>query len=922
MIDITKIFNRKALIAIGILCLLFLIAAAAVVLNLGRLVDSNKEVLLAQAEKALGRKPSVEKIDVTLWSGIGVRLTNFSLADDPKFSVKDFIKTPSVLIDLQLWPLLFKREIAVGRFILQDPVIEIVRDQKGQWNAASLGKPEEASKTGGVPSPASVDSAPKSTERLMLSNFQVRNGELRFVDKQGGKELRVSQCDLSVTNFFSTLQPYNFHLSAAILSDKRNLDVQGEGNKDKSAESAFSVYPVEGRLKIDSLPMDKIVNALPFLMDYLPDGLELSGSMQANAKFQMYEKNISLPEIDFQSGLFGSAKPNFLFKGKIEKLTSVKDININGDAQFDSIDAGKLLKMPLLSKSLPAEWKAEGSLSGLAHFEGNSGNLKFHGEIDGTECEMAYADYYRKPKGTAFRWIADARLAETPVAIDKTNLRIDKTEITGSGKIPRDKNGALEFSLSMPSAKLDNIKRISPLLAKYDPVGSLAAQLEIKRKGDALSLQGTLGLKQVQAKVPSLTKPISNLNAQVLLNGDKAEVKECSFNIGRSAVNLSAQAEKINPPALTFRVSAPEFYLDDLRQNAEASAKPDMLNDAVCDGRFWSDKGGYAAKGNLVSPKGRFSGMDYSNLKGDFNLAKRVLTIGNLAAETLSGALKGKAEYDFNASPPRFAIGAQAEKLNIAEYFTGAGSSLPKSMEGRLNFNLGLEGNGAEWKAIQSTLKGNGEIEILDGVILDANIADGVLKGMTGMPGLTNFIAPDLQAKFPSVFASRNTLFNALQAIFTVSDGKIQFSDLVISATDWTVNGGGWMNFDRLVDSTGVLNLSKGFSDNLIQKASLFRYLADEKNRIAIPFALSGAFPNIKPAPDASLAQILQNALLGKGLEQLQKKGLPNLAPLFNLKQKASPAAATGELEAATPAKTAPFNPFDLLQGVLNKPKK
>ena len=55
------------------------------VLNINFLVRRNKEYLIGRIEQALGRKITVDQIDVTLWPP-GARLKNFAVADDPAAS--------------------------------------------------------------------------------------------------------------------------------------------------------------------------------------------------------------------------------------------------------------------------------------------------------------------------------------------------------------------------------------------------------------------------------------------------------------------------------------------------------------------------------------------------------------------------------------------------------------------------------------------------------------------------------------------------------------------------------------------------------------------------------------------------------------------------------------------------------------------
>ena len=129
---------RKWIIAASALLVLCLVAFVAL-LNLNALISRNKDYLLAQAEQALGRKVSVGDAELTIFDGIGVRLTNFVLADDPAYSSEDFVRAKDMQINVELWPL-FRKEFQVKRIILHEPVIRLIRNVNGDFNFATLGK--------------------------------------------------------------------------------------------------------------------------------------------------------------------------------------------------------------------------------------------------------------------------------------------------------------------------------------------------------------------------------------------------------------------------------------------------------------------------------------------------------------------------------------------------------------------------------------------------------------------------------------------------------------------------------------------------------------------------------------------------------------------------------------------------------------
>src|SRR5919106_1701423 len=118
---------RKRIIGGGVLGF-----SSVLVFGLGKvnfLVRHNKDYLIGQMEQVLGRKISVDQIEVALWP-VGARLVNFAMADDPAFSAADFLRAKDLRIDFRPLPLLLG-QLRLTRIVLETPVITIIRDARG-----------------------------------------------------------------------------------------------------------------------------------------------------------------------------------------------------------------------------------------------------------------------------------------------------------------------------------------------------------------------------------------------------------------------------------------------------------------------------------------------------------------------------------------------------------------------------------------------------------------------------------------------------------------------------------------------------------------------------------------------------------------------------------------------------------------------
>src|SRR5919108_4670188 len=110
---------RKRIIGAVVLALSSVLVL--VLINVNLLVRRNKDFLIGQMEQVLGRKVSVDSVEVALWP-VGARLVNFVMSDDPAFSTADFLRAKDLRIDFRALPLLLGQP-RVRRIVLETPVI-------------------------------------------------------------------------------------------------------------------------------------------------------------------------------------------------------------------------------------------------------------------------------------------------------------------------------------------------------------------------------------------------------------------------------------------------------------------------------------------------------------------------------------------------------------------------------------------------------------------------------------------------------------------------------------------------------------------------------------------------------------------------------------------------------------------------------
>jgi uncharacterized protein involved in outer membrane biogenesis len=109
------------------------------VLNLNGIIQSQRGLILTKASDAVGRKVDVQDIHASLGWGVIADLRGVTIADAPNFSRTPFVQAADVYARVALMPLLSHR-VDIKQISLKQPVLHIIRNQRGQLNVSSIGK--------------------------------------------------------------------------------------------------------------------------------------------------------------------------------------------------------------------------------------------------------------------------------------------------------------------------------------------------------------------------------------------------------------------------------------------------------------------------------------------------------------------------------------------------------------------------------------------------------------------------------------------------------------------------------------------------------------------------------------------------------------------------------------------------------------
>src|SRR5258708_38498445 len=149
---------RPFIIVLGVIVVLVVAVGFYAVLNLNGIIQKQRGLILSKASAAVGRKVEVQDIHASLGWGVIADLRGVTIADDPNFSQTPFVQAADVYARVALMPLLSHR-VDIEQVSLKQPVVHIIRNQRGQLNVSSIGKNKPSAGEPVAPAPGALPPA-------------------------------------------------------------------------------------------------------------------------------------------------------------------------------------------------------------------------------------------------------------------------------------------------------------------------------------------------------------------------------------------------------------------------------------------------------------------------------------------------------------------------------------------------------------------------------------------------------------------------------------------------------------------------------------------------------------------------------------------------------------------------------------------
>jgi uncharacterized protein involved in outer membrane biogenesis len=680
-----------------------------------------------------------------------------------------------------------------------------------------------------------------------------------------------------------------------------------------------------GRVAGDQPPAaehDTPAGALPFLVSSLriSDGRvqfidrSASPASELNVErldFSAFDVGLDHPiQLDLAAAVLGATEQNVRIEGTVGPLDSPEAAaNAPVDLRVDlgPLVVDRLKKLALIGESIPTELSSPDPIVLSVKLSGAIDTLGTTVSMDASGAAISFGDQFAKPKGVRFAVDADVKRVGDAIDVAKLDLHLAKAHLTGSGRIGLTPEMPVDFKLSGRDVPLDGWDRLFPAAAAVATTGALDLELAVNGPiggGRIPRLDGTLGLRRVGVNQGSDAR-IDDLTTTVTLTGDRAEIPPTDFKLNGNPVRIAATVKNLANLDTDFSFASPTLDVAALGAAGEGVKQREVIENVEVRGNFRKVGSDPQFDATFQSSGGSLRDVAYRTLNGKASLRNQKLTLERLTLSAFDGSIDGAGSYGM-AKPdePAFSFRGKVDGVDVGALVAHFGGERALQMSGRLHGTIDLVGRGSEWEVIRRALAGNGALEITDGVLKGVNIAESVLGGLIGIPGLSNLISPSVRSKYPELFGMDDTVFEVLAGKMTFKDGQALLDEIALAARDYRLDGNGTIGADKVLDIGMTFVASQNLTGDLIRSAKEIQYLTNAEGRFILPLRLAGSMPTIRAQPDVQyVARQLSSSLLQTGLS----KGLD---ALLGKKRVPDPVARGGAEPAAdAPAEQPPAQP-------------
>jgi uncharacterized protein involved in outer membrane biogenesis len=896
---------RKLVIAVVAVVLVLVV----LMLLLPHIIDINqyRGQIQAQLQNRLHRPVQFGAMSLAVFP-LRVEVRDVNIGGDPRFhSNLPFAQVGEMDISVKLLPLLSKT-IAISSLTLKQPKIELIKDQAGVWNFASLGEAPGVPATG-APQPTAnaapaqqQPAAPSSAGgSFSLDELKITDGQVAVTDLQKQQPRAVyDHIDLTVDDFAPDKQ-FSIDLAAHVPGKgAETLSLEGKAGPINQAQMLST--PFDGKLKLNEV---SLAGAQKFLNNAALEGTDAmisgstdlvnsGGNMAAKGSLKINDAvvhnvqvgypitadfdvadNLSTDVMQIEKGDVKLGSTPLSVSGTLNTHNTPGTADVNVSAKDASIeDAARLAAAFGVAFSPNA--KITGQLSANVHAQGAMNNLALNGTINGRNLEVTGKDIPQAVKVPAL----DLTMTPQDIRSNPFTATSGATRLNGQMTIAQytTPSPTVDATIKTVNAKVDellNIAKAYGVSAVEGMSGSGAITLDLHATGpikntDAMTFSGTGAIQNATLKTPSLTQPVNVRNVNLQFTQNSVNLTNINASVGSTNASGNLSVANFQAPRLTFALAADKINVLELQKlmppgkpapakkassswslvpTAEAAPapQPSFLDTATGTGTI--------SVGSLI-----YDRTTLTNVHSGVNLNHGVVQLNPLTGQIYGGQISGSITADLRQATSSFAVNAKLTGADANQLLSAVGS-MKDTLYGTLNATVNQTFSTPASGDVTQTLNGPFSFTLTNGKLTKIDLVNElgkIAKFGGGSKGYTAISSMSGTFDVHSGVANTNDLKAALDVGSMAATGTINLVNEALALHMTAVLD---KAFSQSVGGTGV----GGYLNTA---------LGNKNGELVLPVIVGGTMSHPVVQPDLQkIAQMKLNNIVPSAAGLLGGKG-------------------------------------------------
>ncbi len=673
-----------------------------------------RERIASSIGSALGRKVALDKVRIHLLPQPGFDLEGLVIYDDPAFSAEPMVRAQDVSAAIRFRSLLRGR-LEIATLSASEPSINLVRNDQGRWNLASL--LERVARI-----PAAPTAKPASERRPAFPYLEATHARINFKIGQAKKSWALTDADVALWQ--EAENAWGARMTAQPVRTDFNLTDTGVVQLNATWQRASNLgdTPVQVALQwqkgqlgqitklfsgrdrgwrggvsfganLSGTPKSLLVHSQVSIEDFRRYDIMGSGSVRLSTACagRYSAEDSTLEDLSCESPVNGG----FLrLRGNLGPITTAPSYDLTLTA--DKVPLTSLLQvLRQAKKGLPADLAATGRLDAEVHAvsaesgaaqvagEGSAADVRLSSNAGKDEITFGNVPLAVRSENAKHAKFSKASSKQTDGEPAEAHLQIGPFPLAMGAPAPASAAGwvsasGYRFSLR-GDTEVKNLYRLANTLglSGFRPVADGSARIDVSVSGvwqgfAAPQAVGTAQLRNVRTGMRGLNPPIDIASAIVKLDPETVSLEKIAAQTGDTHWSGAVRAPRRCAPegcVFQFDLGADQLSSGGLAEwfTPRSTKRPwyRILTSSEQQGK--SPLLAVKARGRLRINRLGLKEVDASQVVAQVNLDRGKIALTGLRGQVFQGTHQGDWVIDVSAMPPHYQATGQLQNVSMAQ---------------------------------------------------------------------------------------------------------------------------------------------------------------------------------------------------------------------------------------------------------------